>query len=491
MNNFYTVTVYNKGAEVIRMMHALLGVANFRKGMDLYFERHDGTAVTCDDFVGAMEDASGVSLKQFRRWYSQAGTPVLSIVTVYDDTKQTYTVTVNQQNGEGKLPLHIPLDIELLGSDGQSLPLIVDGESISSVLDVLAVDNTFVFENISQAPTPVLLKNFSAPVKVNYEYQDSELLHLIKYASDDFSRWDSAQKFYLNKVNQYIADAQTFSLGDEFVAVCESLLADQTLDKAMVAQILKVPSFESIASDFECVDVDGINNALSAMTQELSNKLYQSLLTCFKANVSIKFSTSQQAVAQRALKNVCLNLLAYQDKTVVNDILALQFDRSDNMTDTLAVLAACNNGNHKYFIDYMAAFEPKWIDDPLVMDKWFGLHASCTKSDVFETIEKLYEHKVFNIENPNRVRAVLGAFVFGNSVQFHEVNGRGYRLLTDMLVKLNSINPQVASRMVTPFMSFKRYDSKRQQLMREQLERLAALPDLSPDLFEKVTQSLQ
>ena len=500
MNNFYTVTVYNKGAEVIRMMHSLLGAQNFRKGMDLYFERHDGTAVTCDDFVKSMEDASGVSLVQFRRWYSQSGTPVLKVNTEFNADNSTFTLSVSQINGEtadksAKLPFHIPFAVELLGSEGNSIPLSIDGQAANSVLDVCEQENQFVFEGVTEAPVPVLLLNFSAPVKVDYTYEDSSLLHIIKYAASDFSRWDAAQSLFLNKINQYIADRDGFSLGDDFVQTYKSLLTNDQLDKALIAELLTVPAFENVAGNFKVVDVDGINDARSAIAKALGESLYSELMSCYKANVVDAYELTQLGVAQRALKNACLSLLAYcqqgNEKEQVNSVMSAQFEQSDNMTDSLAVLSACNKACHSEFFTYMDAFEQKWTSDALVMDKWFALHACWPKSDVFLTIEELAEHTVFNIENPNRVRSLFGSFVMGNSHQFHDISGKGYRLLADLLIKLNSINPQTASRLITPLMSFKRYDATRQQLMREQLERVAALPDLSPDLFEKVTSSLK
>lgn len=495
MNNFYTVTVYDKGAEVIRMMHALLGVDNFRKGMDLYFVRHDGTAVTCDDFVAAMEDASGVDLTQFRRWYRQSGTPILKVSTEFDQGNQRYTLNVEQINRKtadqtDKLPLHIPFDIELLDGEGQPVSLMIDGQAVGSVLSVCHEQNQFVFEQVAEQPVPVFLQNFSAPVKVEYDYQDSALLHIVNYASSDFSRWDAAQTLYLNKVNAFIANPTGFALGEEFIKVFKALLNDESLDKALVAEILTVPAFSGIVGHFDNIPVDAIHQGLDAIKAELSSSLYDQLMSCYKANVEPAYDQSQQSIAKRVLKNTCLGLLAHSSDSAVNEVLAAQFEQSDNMTDTLAVLSACRGATHDGFYSYMETFEKKWREDVLVMDKWFALHASWSKSDVFETIETLYQHPVFNIENPNRVRSIIGSFASLNSKQFHDISGRGYQALTEIVIKLNSINPQTASRLVTPLMSFKRYDETRQQLMREQLERLSKLPDLSTDLYEKVTQSL-
>ena len=496
MNNFYTVTVYDKGAEVIRMMHALLGKEGFRKGMDLYFERHDGQAVTCDDFVQAMEDAGQVDLGRFRRWYSQSGTPVVVVKDSYDAENRTYTMDIEQINAPTadqteKQPLHIPFDVELLDSKGQSMPLLIDGKPVNSVLNVLEQHNRFVFEQIDEAPVPVLLKNFSAPVKLEYDYSDEALLHLIAHASDDFSRWDACQSFYLAKVKQYLAKSEGFTIGEGFIEVCTQLLADESVDKILSGEVIKVPSFEMIAASFEEIDIDGINNALAEITNQLSSALIEPLLACHKHNSADKYDNSQPAIAARTLKNACLKLMAGHQNEKVSAVLAEQYRQSDNMTDTLGVLDAMSEANSPDFEHFMSDFEQQWQHDPLVMDKWFTLHAKRNSESVYDTIEQLNSHSVFNINNPNRVRAIYAAFPHYNSVQFHAADGRGYRLLTDLLLKLDAINPQTAARLVAPLLAFKRFDAARQTLVREQLQRLADLDGLSRDVYEKVSQALR
>lgn len=501
MNNFYTVTVYNKGAEVIRMMHSLLGVAGFRKGMDLYFERHDGTAVTCDDFVASMEDASGVDLKQFRRWYNQAGTPVVTVKESYDTQAKTYRLDIDQHtpataDGSPKLPFHIPFDVELLDQDGQSIDLVIDAKPVSSILNVCEAQNSFVFEQVESQPVPVLCRNFSAPVKVDFKYQNKRLLHIIAHSDDDFSRWDAAQTLYLNKVKRFIADPDEFALEPSFIKTFIALLSDNDIDRELLAELITLPSFENIASNFEQVDVDGINDALAAIADAMCQVLYSHLVDCYQANLTLEYDSTNTGIAKRSLKNACLVLLShtqylnYDGFSKAKGIMQEQYIRSNNMTDTLAVLSACNESSHRDFFDYMRAFEKKWKTDPLVMDKWFSLHARWFKDDVFDNFEKLFKHPMFNIENPNRVRSLIGSFAMGNSWQFHRKDGKGYELLTDIIIKLNSINPQTASRLITPLMSFKRYDEVRQGLMRKQLERIGDIENLSDDLYEKVTQSL-
>lgn len=495
MNNFYTVTVYDKGAEVIRMMHTLLGKDNFRKGMDLYFERHDGTAVTCDDFVAAMEDASGVDLGQFRRWYSQAGTPVLKVNTKYDEQNQNYVLDIEQINpqtpdNKEKLPLHIPFDFELLDRDGQSIALNIDGQNVSSVLHVKGKHNRFVFSNVTVKPVPVLLRKFSAPVKVNYDYSNDELLHIIAHAGDDFSRWDAAQTLYLNLVKQYIENSQRLEDLDQVVEVYKALLADKSLDKALVAEIITIPLFETVAGNFDVIDVDGISSALESIGDQLAQALAEPLMAAYLENISDSYCASQQAVAERSLKNACLQLLGRLDGEQYANVLQSQYEKADNMTDSLAVLCAANGAKRQEFRTLMADFEQKWLKEPLVMDKWLTLQGRWPGDDVIETIEKLHEHPAFNIENPNRVRSLYNNFAQYNPTQFHHISGRGYQCLTDLLIKLNGINPQTASKLITPLLAYKRFDSARQALVKAQLERLAAMEDLSKDLYEKVHQAL-
>ncbi len=495
MNNFYTVTVYDKGAEVIRMMHSLLGVDNFRKGMDLYFERHDGTAVTCDDFVAAMEDASGVDLTQFRRWYGQSGTPQLKVTTQYDEAAQSYTIDIVQINPQtadkqDKLPLHIPFDVELLDNAGNRIVLKVDGKPVGSMLEVREQHNRFVFSDVAQKPVPVLLRNFSAPVKLDYQYGDDELLHIIAHADDDFSRWDASQTLYLNKVKNYLGNPDKFALGATFIDVYKGLIRHEGLDKALIAELITVPAFETIAGNFDNINIDGINDALEHIANALANALSDELSICYKDNLAQRYDGSQQAVAQRGLKNACLALLARVDNDSIDTLIEHQYNTADNMTDALAAVGACIGAGRPLFYKLMNQFEQKWSSDVLVMDKWLALQGRWQGEDVFDTIEKLYQHKVFNLNNPNRVRALFVSFSQGNSKQFHHISGRGYECLTDLLIKLNSINPQIAARLITPLLAYQRFDVARQRLVKKQLQRLADLDNLSKDLYEKVNQSL-
>ena len=320
----------------------------------------------------------------------------------YDADGKTYTLDIVQNNPvtadqNEKQPLHIPFDFELIGAGGEAMALTVDGKAVNSVLDVKAKDNRFVFDGVDSEPVPVLLKNFSSPVKVNFDYSQAQLLHVIAHAGDDFSRWDASQSYYLDWVKALIA-GNGEAMSEGFVKVCADLLADESLDKALVAEILTVPAFESVAGNFETVDVEGINGALAQIKKTLGSQLQAQLQQVYQANVSSEYGQSQQDIAARALKNVCLKLLAHA--TDIGEVAVKQFEASDNMTDTLAVLGACCAGQQSAFDGFMADFEKQWQADALVMDKWFSMHASWQGEEVFDTIEKLYEHPVFNIENP-------------------------------------------------------------------------------------------
>ncbi|CAH9060385.1 Aminopeptidase N [Pseudoalteromonas holothuriae] len=494
MNNFYTVTVYNKGAEVIRMMHTLLGEENFQKGMQLYFERHDGQAVTCDDFVAAMQDASQTNLSQFKLWYEQVGTPTLTVATEFDDISATYTCTFTQKNAQNdpvQSPLHIPFAIELLDKNGHALALKVNGKTTSKIIDVTHPEQSITFEQIPEQPVAVLLEDFSAPVIVNYDYKLSELVHIIAHASSDYARWEATQQAFklevLEGVKQYNAHG-TISLSCELVDTFNALLCKRQGDLALLAELIRVPSFDTLSSEFECIPVDALNTCIVQFELDIATRLANPLKQTYES-CEEKGEMSHKAVSARALKNVCLYYLAMVCDEKILSWIQSQLD-CDNMTLKLGALKAVFNAQLPCSEPSMAVFDSQWRHDLLVMDKWFALQATQKSDQAIANIKNLYEHPCFDKSNPNRVRALVGSFARGNAVQFHRLDGQGYRLLGDLLVELNAINPQNASRMLTPFMSWKRYDKARQKLMKEQLERLSKLTDLSGDLYEKVDKAL-
>ncbi|RJF36960.1 aminopeptidase N [Pseudoalteromonas gelatinilytica] len=491
MNNFYTVTVYDKGAEVIRMMHTLLGEEKFQQGMALYFERHDGQAVTCDDFVAAMSDASGIDLTQFKRWYSQAGTPKLSVEQEFDEKNQTFTLSIEQfapDNQPNNALLHIPFAIELLDSEGQSLPLIIDNQVQDSVLNVTEKTQQFVFEGIKQRPVAVLLEDFSAPCIVNQDTSAADLLHIMRFARSDFSRWDAQQRLFTNEMKAAIASGEA-CLSDDILFALKALIDQREGDLALIAELLKLPSYDTLAAEYAVIPVDDIIAVQNAFESQIATHLTESLVNCYNA-LEDDGSTSATAVAVRALKQLCLHYLAKTNHSDVNSLI-IESAHSINMTNALAALSAVVKANHSLCDTLLTEFDAKWRHDVLVMDKWFALQAMKDSATSINDIKALYEHPSFDFGNPNRVRALVGSFSHFNITQFHRADGKGYQLLGDLLVKLNDINPQNASRMLTPFMSWKRYDENRSAAMKAQLQRLADLDGLSDDLFEKVEKALE
>ncbi len=491
MNNFYTVTVYDKGAEVIRMMHTLLGEGKFQLGMALYFERHDGQAVTCDDFVAAMSDASGIDLTQFKRWYSQAGTPKLNVEQVYNEQNQTFTLSIEQfapDNQPNNALLHIPFAIELLDSEGQSLPLVIDNQPQDSVLNVTEKTQKFVFEDITQRPVAVLLEDFSAPCIVNQNTSAADLLHIMRFARSDFSRWDAQQRLFTNEMKAAIASGEA-CLSDDILSALKLLVDNREGDLALIAELLKLPSYDTLAAEYAVIPVDDIIAVQNAFESQIVNFLTESLVNCYNA-LDDDGSTSATAVAVRALKQLCLYYLAKTNHSEVSSLIR-ESANSSNMTNALAALSAVVKANHPLCDTLLNEFDAKWRHDVLVMDKWFALQAMKDSATSINDIKALYDHPSFDFGNPNRVRALVGSFSHFNITQFHRADGKGYQLLGDLLVKLNNINPQNASRMLTPFMSWKRYDENRSAAMKAQLQRLADLDGLSDDLFEKVEKALE
>ncbi|WP_038911434.1 aminopeptidase N [Dickeya dadantii] len=498
MNNFYTLTVYEKGSEVIRMMHTLLGEEKFQAGMRLYFDRHDGSAATCDDFVQAMEDASSVDLSQFRRWYSQSGTPVVTVRDDYDAATRQYRLHVSQMTPVGadkqpKLPLHIPLDVELYDTEGQVIPLRQKGQKLGSVLNVTEAEQTFVFDDVPCQPVPSLLREFSAPVKLNYSWSDEQLTFLMRYASNAFSRWDAAQSLLANYIRLNVAryqQKQPLSLPMHVVDAFRGVLLDDKLDPMLASQILSLPGENEMAELFEIIDPDAITAVRQSLTQTLAQEMADELLAVYRANKLASYRVDQQDMGKRALRNLCLSYLAFADREQADALAAAQFTDADNMTDSLAAMAASVAAQLPCRDTLLAAFDERWHQDGLVMDKWFALQASSPASDVLSRVRELLNHRSFSLNNPNRLRSLVGSFCAGNPSAFHAVDGSGYQFLTEMLSDLNTRNPQVASRLIEPLIRLKRYDSGRQALMRQALETLKGLENLSGDLFEKITKAL-
>ncbi|HBK4687953.1 aminopeptidase N [Serratia marcescens] len=499
MNNFYTLTVYEKGSEVIRMMHTLLGEANFQKGMQLYFERHDGSAATCDDFVQAMEDASNVDLSRFRRWYSQSGTPLLTVRDEYDAETQQYRLHVSQKTAPTadqpeKLPLHIPLDIELYDSEGNVIPLQKGGLPVNNVLNVTEAEQTFVFDGVAHKPVPSLLREFSAPVKLDYPYSDQQLTFLMQHARNEFARWDAAQSLLATYIKLNVArhqQKQPLSLPLHVADAFRAVLLDEKLDPALAAQILTLPSENEIAELFATIDPEAIAAVHEAIVRCLARELADEWLAVYHANKTDGYRVEHGEIAKRALRNVCLGYLAFGEDVVLADqLVSEQYRQADNMTDSLAALSAAVVAQLPCRDALLAAFDERWHQDGLVMDKWFVLQGSSPSADVLSKVRALLQHRSFSLSNPNRTRSLIGGFASGNPAAFHAADGSGYQFLAEILSDLNQRNPQIAARLIEPLIRLKRYDAGRQALMRKALEQLKGLENLSGDLYEKISKAL-
>ncbi|WP_369308169.1 aminopeptidase N [Providencia rettgeri] len=500
MNNFYTLTVYEKGSEVIRMIHTLLGEEMFQAGMQLYIHRHDGSAATCDDFVQAMEDASNVDLSLFRRWYSQSGTPVLTVRDEYSPEKQQYTLHVSQMtpptlDQTEKHALHIPLDIELYDEEGAVIPLKRDGSAVNSVLNVTQETQSFVFDEVPSQPVPSLLREFSAPVKLDYHYTDEQLAFLMQHASNEFSRWDAAQQLINNyakiNVTKY-QKGEALILPESVIDAFRAVLLSESVDPALAALILTLPSENEIAELFTVIDPVAIHEVVNFIHHRLANEMSDEFLAVYRSINIDGYRVDHQDIAKRSLRNVCLQYLASNDDVAMaNKLVEEQYKNADNMTDSLAALTAANEAQLPCHAQLMADFDERWHHDGLVMDKWFTLQGSSPAKGTLSKVRQLLNHRSFSMSNPNRVRSLVGAFTAGNPVNFHAEDSSGYQFLYEILVDLNTRNPQVASRLIEPLIRLKRYDEKRQAQMRKVLEQLKALDNLSGDLFEKITKALE
>jgi len=503
INNFYTVTVYNKGAEVIRMIHTLVGQPGFRRGLDLYFERHDGQAVTTEDFVRAMEDANGIDLTRFRHWYTQAGTPVISVREDYLAEQNRYVLELSQSTpptpGQAdKKPFQIPVAVGLMDGCGNDMPVSLRGDDSAGktryVLDFNRPTQRFEFDNVSEKPVLSLLRGYSAPVKIEFDRSDDELAFCMAHDSDEFNRWDACQQLATRIILRLIDGIQQhrpMGLPAAFVEACRKILHDSALDRALAARALTLPSLSYVSEQMQVIDVAVVHQAREFVIGQLASQLQGEWLDVYRNNSADHFELTPQAMGKRFLKNLALSYLL-QNREAGHSRLALeQFSSADNMTDQLAAFRALVNndtGERRQVID---SFYRQWRHDHLVIDKWFTIQAMAVLDDTIDRVERLFRHPDFDLKNPNRVRSLLGAFCSANPVCFHDRCGRGYTLLGRYVEKLDSTNPQIASRLLSPMTRWKRYDETSQAMMRAELERLMGLPGLSRDVYELVSKSLQ
>ncbi|MET3054963.1 aminopeptidase N [Pseudomonas alkylphenolica] len=507
ISNFYTLTVYEKGSEVVRMVRTLLGAEGFRKGSDLYFERHDGQAVTCDDFIKAMEDANDVDLTQFKRWYSQAGTPRVAVSEVYDSTAKTYSLTFRQSypvtpDKVEKQPFVIPVELGLLDAQGNDIALRLQGEAAaagtSRVLSVTEAEQTFTFVDVSAKPLPSLLRGFSAPVKLSFPYDRDQLMFLMQHDSDGFNRWEAGQQLSVQVLQELIAQHQQGSalvLDQRLVTALGTVLANEQLDQAMVAEMLSLPSEAYLTEISEVADVDAIHAAREFARKQIATQLFDALNARYQANRGVSRVTEYVAEAEhfarRSLQNIALSYLMLSGKPEVLAATQEQFDACDNMTERLTALAVLVNSPFEAErAKALEVFAENFKDNPLVMDQWFSVQAASTLPGGLARVKALMQHSAFTMKNPNKVRALIGAFAGQNLVNFHAGDGSGYRFLADLVIELNALNPQIASRQLAPLTRWRKYDGARQALMKGELERILASGSLSSDVYEVVSKSL-
>jgi aminopeptidase N len=507
ISNFYTLTVYEKGSEVVRMLRTLLGTEGFRKGSDLYFERHDGQAVTCDDFIKAMEDANSVELTQFKRWYSQAGTPRLAVSEAYDSAAKTYSLTFRQSypatpDKQEKQPFVIPVELGLLDAQGGEIALRLSGEAAaagtSRVISVNEAEQTFTFVDIAEKPLPSLLRGFSAPVKLSFPYNRDQLMFLMQHDSDGFNRWEAGQQLSVQVLQELIGQHQkgeALVLDQRLVTALNSVLADDQLDQAMVAEMLSLPGEAYLTEISEVADVDAIHTAREFARKQLADSLFEGLWQRYQANRELSKKTAYVAEAEhfarRGLQNIALSYLMLSGKPQVLAACLEQFDTCDNMTERLTALAVLVNSPFaEEKAKALATFADNFKDNPLVMDQWFSVQAASTLPGGLQRVKALMTHSAFTMKNPNKVRALVGAFAGQNLINFHAADGSGYRFLADLVIQLNAFNPQIASRQLAPLTRWRKYDSARQALMKAELERIRSSGELSSDVFEVVSKSL-
>ncbi|KAJ6821495.1 puromycin-sensitive aminopeptidase isoform X1 [Iris pallida] len=511
MDNFYTVTVYEKGAEVVRMYKTLLGSSGFRKGMDLYFKRHDGQAVTCEDFFAAMRDANGADFANFLLWYSQAGTPRLKVTTSYNPETRTYSLKFSQEvpptpGQPVKEPMFIPVAVGLLDSSGKDIPLTTvyndgrlqtvastDEPVFTTVLRVTKKEEEFVFSDIAERPVPSLLRGYSAPVRLDSDLTESDLFFLLAHDSDGFNRWEAGQvlarKLMLNLVSDYQKNIP-LALNPMFVDGIRSILKDTSLDKEFIAKAVTLPGEGEIMDMMEVADPDAVHSVRSFIKKQLALQLKNEFISTVTENRSSEpYVFNHQNLAQRALKNTALVYLASLDDPELTNLALHEYNSATNMTDQFSALQAIAQNPGQVRDEILADFYKKWSHDFLVVNKWFTLQAMSDIPGNVANVQSLLSHPAFDMRNPNKVYSLIGGFC-GSPVNFHAKDGSGYKFLGEVVMQLDKINPQVASRMVSAFSRWRRYDEGRQALAKAQLERIMSANGLSENVYEIASKSL-
>ena len=499
INNFYTLTVYEKGSEVVGMIRTLLGPDTFRKGSDLYFDRHDGQAVTIEEFVRAMEDASGRDLTQFRRWYKQSGTPVLKVRSQHDAEAQTLTLDFEQScpatpGQNEKLPFVIPVKLGLVGEKGNDLVLNANGDT-QIIYELNEAKQTLLIEGVGESAVPSLLRGLSAPVKLDYGYSAEQLAHLMANDSDGFNRWDASQTLCLGVLKQLTQDSlrdRPMALNSQVIDAYRALLTDESLDPAMVALMLQLPSEALLHEEAEIIHAAAIHDARSFVRTALAGSLADQFMALYQRhNTQPTYAPDAQQIGSRSLKNAALNYLMLVGDTGIK-LAWRQFESADNMTDKAAALSALVNCPEasKYAEQALAEFEAEYRDEALVMNLWLQIQAINSQAGGLARVRDLMNHSAFTMSNPNKLRSLIGAFCNANLVNFHNPDGSGYAFLQEQVIALNNKNPQVAARLVTPLTRWKQFPEPNSGLMRKALQAIADEPGLVKDVLEIATKSL-
>ena len=494
MENFYTMTLYEKGSELVRMIHQLLGEENFQNGITLYFQKFDGMAVTIEDFVSVMQETSNINLEQFKLWYSQSGTPTVKMSRSYDDQLKRLKITFTQKttpdkNQDIKKPFHIPVKLEILDAKGNHIT-----SDNRKLIELKKNQETFIFDNIPERSLPSVFRQFSAPVKFETDFTNDELAFFMANDSDEFNRWDAAQTLFFNEIRNIVHSIHSekkLSVSSSLIHAFQKALLDEKTDRAFLASALSLPVETEIKDHFDKIDVCAIHQARKFLKQEiaeqLKNRFWDTIDLCSKSDA---LSLSHDAMADRSLKNLALSYLGSLKEKDTTHLVLKHYESAENMTDELAgfkILADINCDIKSHAVD---RFYEKWKKDDLVLDKWFAVQAGSALDDTRDSVKQLLEHPKFSIKNPNKVRSLIYMFAMNNQINFHHIKGTGYKFTADQIIALDSINHQVAARLASCFNHWKRYDDQRRSLMKKELERTASVQTLSKNVYEIVSNAL-
>jgi len=494
INNFYTVTVYEKGAELIRMQHCLLGPESYRKATDIYFDRHDGEAVTCEDFVQCMKEASNIDLSQFFLWYEQAGTPEITASGTYDESKKSYQLRLKQSQPDtpgqtNKKPLHIPIRLGLVGPNGDDM--------LDELIELREEEQVFNFENIASKPVPSILRGFSAPIKLSTDLTDDELRFLMVNDNDGFNRWEAGQTYALRAINKLLEDQKnglSSKVEPGFIDTYSALLdqaASLETDKALLARALSLPDVPIIGQHQEYIDPRGIYEIRETILADILENNADQIEKIYKENrTDAEFKNNFEARSKRSLQNLCLRLLSKTRSESSVHLAKAQYDSANNMTDRVGAIASLADTNSQEREDVFNDFYNRFKSYPLVIDKWFALQATSSLPDTLSNVQQLTRHAAFSLSNPNKVRALIGSFANANQVRFHAADGAGYTFVADKVLELDKLNPQVAARLLGAFKSWRQFDPGRQSLIKAALERIVDAPGISQDVYEISSKSL-